>query len=547
MALIISSALEIEVPENQSNQVIYVAVASDADNPSGQIVYSLAPGAHPNLSIDATTGEVTYQGALDFEAQSSLSFKVVATDENSNSVSQEVTLLVTNLDEAAPVLVSNLDATVDEGIGAGQVVYRAEAQDNADVSGGVAFTLSEDSDAALSINASTGEVTLANDPDFAAQSSYQFTVIATDLAGNVDQRAVSLAVNQVLEGAASDDVFQDASNRQVFVGLEGADRVEYIGASADYQLEVLESGDILVTERATGIADRHSSIETIEFSDKSFLVETVYSGGSEFQVNTYTSDNQQEPSVTGLADGGFVVTWMSANQDGSSWGVYGQRYAADGAASGDEFLINTVTNDEQSYPSVTGLADGGFVVTWMSHNQDGDSWGVYGQRYAADGAASGDEFLINTYTSNQQQEPSVTALNDGGFVVTWMSNGNDGSGWGVYGQRYAADGAASGTEFLINSYTSNNQYDPSVTALADGGFVVTWRGSDQDGSGYGVFGQRYAADGTATGTEFQVNTYTSDSQQEPSVTGLADGGFVVTWMSHNQDGSLGCIRPALCG
>ena len=278
MALIISSALEIEVPENQSNQVIYVAVASDADNPSGQIVYSLAPGAHPNLSIDATTGEVTYQGALDFEAQSSLSFKVVATDENSNSVSQEVTLLVTNLDEAAPVLVSNLDATVDEGIGAGQVVYRAEAQDNADVSGGVAFTLSEDSDAALSINASTGEVTLANDPDFATQSSYQFTVIATDLAGNVDQRAVSLAVNQVLEGAASDDVFQDTGNRQVFVGLDGADRVEYIGASADYQLEVLESGDILVTERATGHADRHSSIETIEFSDKSYLVETVYAG-----------------------------------------------------------------------------------------------------------------------------------------------------------------------------------------------------------------------------------------------------------------------------
>ena len=28
------------------------------------------------------------------------------------------------------------------------------------------------------------------------------------------------------------------------------------------------------------------------------------------------------------------------------------------------------------------------------------------------------------------------------------------------------------TEFLINTYTSNSQYDPSVTALADGGFVV---------------------------------------------------------------------------
>ena len=49
----------------------------------------------------------------------------------------------------------------------------------------------------------------------------------------------------------------------------------------------------------------------------------------------------------------------------------------------------------------------------------------------------------------------MTALNDGGFVVTWMSNGNDGSDWGVYGQRYAADGAASGNEFLINNHTSN--------------------------------------------------------------------------------------------
>ena len=58
-------------------------------------------------------------------------------------------------------------------------------------------------------------------------------------------------------------------------------------------------------------------------------------------------------------------------------------------------------------------------------------WGVYGQRYAADGAASGDEFLINNQ-SNQHNEPSVTALADGGFVVTWMSDGNDGSGWGIY-------------------------------------------------------------------------------------------------------------------
>ena len=51
----------------------------------------------------------------------------------------------------------------------------------------------------------------------------------------------------------------------------------------------------------------------------------------------------------------------------------------------------------------------------------------------------------------------MTALNDGGFVVTWSSNGQDGSGYGIYGQRYAADGTAVGSEFLINQITAGFQ------------------------------------------------------------------------------------------
>ena len=47
-----------------------------------------------------------------------------------------------------------------------------------------------------------------------------------------------------------------------------------------------------------------------------------------------------------------------------------------------------------------------------------------------------------------------------------------------------------------------------MAALAGGGFVVTWTSDGQDGSGYGIYGQRYAADGTAVGSEFRVNTFT---------------------------------------
>ena len=57
------------------------------------------------------------------------------------------------------------------------------------------------------------------------------------------------------------------------------------------------------------------------------------------------------------------------------------------------------------------------MVTWQSNSQDGGNWDVYGQRYDAAGVAQGDEFLVNSTTSNQQQQASVTALYDGGFLV----------------------------------------------------------------------------------------------------------------------------------
>ena len=50
------------------------------------------------------------------------------------------------------------------------------------------------------------------------------------------------------------------------------------------------------------------------------------------------------------------------------------------------------------------------------------------------------------------------------------------------------------------------------------------------------------------GSEFRANTYTYSDQIYSSVTALNDGGFVVTWSSYSQDGSgLWHLRPALCG
>ncbi len=317
---------------------------------------------------------------------------------------------------------------------------------------------------------------------------------------------------------------------------------EYLGEGRS------ETGDQSATEFTLTQADT-GKVLTVEYAyvDGAGNEEIVLSDGyliggpKEFQVNTYTSGSQQFPKITALTDGGFVVTWASNGQDGSGHGIYGQRYTADGSASGSEFQVNTYTANSQAFPNITGLADGGFVVTWQSNGQDGSYNGIYGQRYDADGSPSGAEFQVNTYTNESQSNPSVTGLTDGGFVVTWISNAQDGSNLGIYGQLYRADGNRSGSEFQVNTYTNEAQTYPSVAALADGGFVVTWQSNGQDGSYNGIYGQRYDADGSPSGAEFQVNTYTYGAQTDPSITALADGGFVVTWFSIFQDGDGGSI------
>ncbi|WP_372832414.1 Ig-like domain-containing protein [Pontibacterium sp.] len=259
--------------------------------------------------------------------------------------------------------------------------------------------------------------------------------------------------------------------------------------------------------------------------------------GDAIQVNSFTEGSQSSSALAATSNGGFVAVWNSANQDGGNEGIFGQRFDADGNVVGDEFQINSFTRWDQEDPAVTVLADDGYVVSWSSLAQDGRGYGIFGQQFDAVGNTVGDEFQINTYTRNSQTESAITALSDGGYVVTWESDNQDGSGRGIYGQRFDAAGQTQGNEFQINSETASNQINPVITDLNDGGFAVVWSSSDQDGSGNGVYGQRFDSDAQPVGDEFQINTATSRAQDDASIASLDDDGFVVTWSSDRQDGS----------
>jgi hypothetical protein len=268
-------------------------------------------------------------------------------------------------------------------------------------------------------------------------------------------------------------------------------------------------------------------------------IQDTYKLGAEILVNTTTPGAQDTPAVTGLANGGFVITWTDMSQTGgdtSGATVRAQVFADDGSKVSGEILVPTTMTGAQTVPTVAPLADGRFIIGWQDASRGaGDNSGdaVRAQIFNADGSKSGNEFLLPVTTFSHQDQPALAGLPDGRFVAAWtdMSGNGDPSAPGIRAQIFNADGTRSGTEFLVNTTTQNDQDKPVVAAFADGHFVVAWNDFSNSGSGASsdVRAQIFNADGSRLGTEFLVNTTTASSQFDPAITMLAGDSFVISW------------------
>jgi hypothetical protein len=88
------------------------------------------------------------------------------------------------------------------------------------------------------------------------------------------------------------------------------------------------------------------------------------------------------------------------------------------------------------------------------------------------------DFALNTTTAGPQNEVSLVALNDGGFVATW----EDDNTAKVVGQRFDATGHKIGGEFLVHDNHGAQPADSQDSALlADGRFVYAMGSFDGGG------------------------------------------------------------------
>jgi len=259
--------------------------------------------------------------------------------------------------------------------------------------------------------------------------------------------------------------------------------------------------------------------------------------------------DQDNSSVTALANGNFLVTWSNLPLLGIGGDtIQGQIISATGTKIGDQFVINNINAGTQDDSVVTGLSNGGFVVTWVdTSNQLGENSGsaIAAQIYDANGVQVGNEFRVNTTTAGSQTSPEVTALANGNFVVAWSDPANGGD---IKAQIYTATGTAVGSEFTLNGVTTGAQGEVSIAARADGGFVAVWQdnsGQYGDASGSAIVLQAYDATGAAVGTPVLVNTSVTGNQADPTVAVLADGSIAVSWETPGPGGNTQIVTQRL--
>jgi Ca2+-binding RTX toxin-like protein len=232
---------------------------------------------------------------------------------------------------------------------------------------------------------------------------------------------------------------------------------------------------------------------------------------------------QFAPAIAALPGSTYVITWL----DDQRGGIYAQRYDASGAPIGTEFRVDT-PGSNLLFPSVAALSDGGFVIAWQ--NGVFNSADIHARRYDSTGAPVGNEFTVNSNLANEQLDVRVIGLTNGGFLFTWDTIAGD-KYQDINARLYNATGDPLGPEFLLNTTTTDSQGIPSVAPLAGGGFVATWQSVFPAGAAHTVLmGQRFGSDGSKLGSEFQVNTNTTNSPTGDDIATLSDGSFVISWI-----------------
>ena len=152
-----------------------------------------------------------------------------------------------------------------------------------------------------------------------------------------------------------------------------------------------------------------------------------------FEVTTINFSSVTQPAVAMDAAGCFVVTWDGDPNLASLDDIHARAFDPNGEALGEQFVVNTTLEQAQQNPQAAMNEQGEFVIVWenMTDPNENDR-DIFGRQFNCLGEPVGDEFRLNTFSQDDQRCPAVAISKNGRFVTTWQSDEQDGSGFGIF-------------------------------------------------------------------------------------------------------------------
>ena len=181
---VFTSNSSFSVAENQTS--IGTVTATDEDTDNASITFSISGS---EIAI-TSSGVLTFVSAPDYETKTSYSATVTASD-GVNSMTQNIIVTVTDVDDVAPTFTSSASFSAAENqTSIGIVTATDEDTNDSSITFGISGT-------ELSIT-SSGILTFVNAPDYETKSSYSATVTASD-GTNMSTQVIVITVINVNE------------------------------------------------------------------------------------------------------------------------------------------------------------------------------------------------------------------------------------------------------------------------------------------------------------------------------------------------------------
>ncbi|MEO0421607.1 MAG: cadherin domain-containing protein [Pseudomonadota bacterium] len=503
------------IAEGASNgtTVGITAFASDADGATNEVSYSLSSNPDDAFAIDASTGVVTVNDttALDFEASDTMQIEVTATSTDGSSSTQTFDITLTDDDEFDVSAVADTDGAanfVSENATAGDTVgVTAFAADGDGTNNGVSYSLSDDAGGAFTIDAESGEVTVA-DPsaiDYELNASMQIEVTATSQDGSTSAQSFTIDVGNESEGlftvTAQTETFDDGASGWsndittgegdsafgAFLGRFGAadgeqattkdfgvaDDAEYVTVTFDfYEIDSWDAGywsrDAGVETFIVDINGETVLNETFTHESSSRPTDVDREGGADGVTYTIDSEESVQMGYSGWADQVHEITiTLEAPEDGVMALAFGstlhqslrdESYGIDNIrvqsfdANGNEMLVIEEGAEGGEVVGVLAAADNADgSVTYELTDADSPFEIVDGKLQVKDGATL-------DYEAQSSYDVEVVATNESGQVESQTLTVH------VADQTGLADTAGEGA--IVDSDGAQNTID--VTHVASG-------------------------------------------------------------------------------